>query len=44
MFGGITDGQISSFIDTAASMDPITLRRILKVRVRVRVRVRVSVS
>jgi hypothetical protein len=26
MFGGISDEQIDSFIDTAASMDSVTLR------------------
>mmetsp|Transcript_10254 Transcript_10254/g.9922 ORF Transcript_10254/g.9922 Transcript_10254/m.9922 type:complete len:329 (+) Transcript_10254:71-1057(+) len=31
MFGGISDEQIDSFIDTAASMDPVTLRWILKI-------------
>jgi hypothetical protein len=28
MFGGISDEQIDGFIDTAASMDPVTLRYI----------------
>jgi hypothetical protein len=30
MFGGVSDEQIESFVDTAAMMDAITLRRILK--------------
>lgn len=30
MFGGVSDAQIESFVDTAATMDAITLRRILK--------------